>query len=168
MDIAYSSKLKQLLWIIAESAPFKPNISKLSEHIGINRTTLLSYLHYLQDAGIIKNLYKQGKGISRLQKPDKIYLENPNVMYTFKMTTADIGNVRETFFMNQIAGRHTIRYPKTNDFLIDESYLFEIGGKNKNTPPNISSVQLPVYFALDQIEYGHQNRIPLWLFGFLY
>src|SRR5690606_12331153 len=83
VDVAYINKLKQLLQISAESVPFMPNISKLSDRIGINRNTLISYLYFLQEAHIIKNLYKNAKGITQLQKPDKIFLENTNLQYAF-------------------------------------------------------------------------------------
>ncbi|HAC15985.1 MAG TPA: hypothetical protein DCE78_08590 [Bacteroidetes bacterium] len=168
MDMAYTSKIKQLLLVIAESAPFVPNISKLSERIGINRITLLSYLSYLQEAGIIRNMYKQAKGISRLQKPDKIFLENPNLAFTFNRETANIGTVRETFFANQLSRKHTLTYPETVDFLVDETWFCEIGGRGKSTSTEVPKSGKTVWFALDGIEYGSANRIPLWMFGFLY
>lgn len=168
MDMAYTSKIKQLLLVIAESAPFVPNISKLSERIGINRITLLTYLSYLQEAGLIRNMYKQAKGISRLQKPDKIFLENPNLAFTFNREAANIGTVRETFFANQLSRKHTLTYPETVDFMVDETWYFEIGGRGMSTSINLPVTNNTVWFALDGIEYGNGNRIPLWMFGFLY
>lgn len=165
VDVAWISRLKQLLLIIAESAPFKPNISALSTKIGINRETLLAYLHHLSESGLTRHLYKTGKGVSRLQKPDKIYLENTNLAYTVRPSAPDTGTIRETFFANQLGYRHELSYPKSGDFYVDRQYLFEVGGQNK------SNKQLeggPGFLALDQIELGYQNRIPLWLFGFLY
>ena len=168
--MAYVPKLKQLLLVIAESAPFIPNISRLSERIGINRVTLLTYLRYLQDAGVIHSLFKDAKGISRLQKPDKIFLENTNISYAISYGGHQInrGNLRETFFVNQLSQSHRVTYPKKMDFLVNDSILFEVGGINKETAANVSGESYPIYFALDDIEYGHRNQIPLWLFGFLY
>lgn len=165
VDVAWIPKLKQLLLIIAESAPFKPNISALSSKIGINRETLLAYLHHLAESGLTRQLYKAGKGVSRLQKPDKIYLDNPNLAYVLRPSAPNIGTVRETYFANQLAYRHEISYPQAGDFLVDQEYVFEVGGPNKQ------SGQLrgkPGFLAIDRIELGYQKRIPLWLFGFLY
>ena len=103
VSTAYVNKIKQLLFIVAESAPFIPNISKLSERIGINRETLLSYLHYLNEAHVLFSVYKNAHGISQLQKPDKIYLENSNQMFALSSQNADTGNVRETFFCQPTA-----------------------------------------------------------------
>jgi uncharacterized protein len=167
-DIAYTPKIKQLLLVIAESAPFVPNISKLSERIGINRVTLLSYLSYLQEAGIIRNMYKQARGISRFQKPDKIFLENPNLAFTLNSESVNTGTVRETFFANQLSFKHTLTYPESHDFLVDEKWIFEVGGKGKNTSVDSPAPEKSLWFALDGIEYGNGNRIPLWMFGFVY
>lgn len=168
VDITYAPKLRQLLLVISESAPFVPNISKLSERIGINRNTLVSYLHYLQEAGIILNLYKETQGISRLQKPDKVFLENTNIAYTVNASPPDMGNMRETFFANQLGYQHTITFPEKGDFLIDGNLLFETGGKNKTGKQTHYWPADKAFTAADGIEYGHGNRIPLWLFGFLY
>ena len=166
VDIAYINKLKQLLQIIAQSVPFMPNISKLSERIGINRNTLISYLYFLNEAHIIKNLYRDAKGISQLQKPDKIYLDNTNLQYAFSTNNANIGNIRETFFVNQLSYKHLVEYTKQGDFRVDWMYTFEIGGAQK-TKKQIKDLE-NAFIASDDIEYGYQNKIPLWLFGFLY
>lgn len=166
VDLSYIHKVKQLLLIIAESVPFVPNVSKLSEKIGINRTTLLSYLHYLQEVNLTINLFKDANGISLLQKPSKIYLENTNLIFTLSPNNANTGNIRETFFANQVAHEHQITYTEQGDFLVNNTHVFEIGGKNKTTKQIIN---LPSAFVVaDDIEYGFQNKIPLWLFGFLY
>ena len=166
VDVAYTSRLKQLLLVIAQSAPFIPNITKLSERIGINRTTLIAYLNYLQEAGITRNLYKDAHGISRLQKPEKIFLENSNLASTFSYVPPNIGNVRETFFANQTGYGHQLTFPDKGDFLVDGKYLFEIGGKQKSNR-QISGIDHG-FIAADEIEFGFDNKIPLWLFGFLY
>lgn len=166
VDISYIPRLKQLLLIIAESAPFTPNVQKMSEHIGINRATLVAYLHYLQETHLTKHLYRDSTGMSKLQKPDKIFLENANLAYLLANSRANTGNVRETFFFNQLAYKHTVEYPEKGDFLVDKKYTFEIGGRGKN---NKQIYSLPnAYIASDDIEYGYENKIPLWLFGFLY
>lgn len=166
LETAYIPKIRQLLQIIAESAPFVPNISKLSERIGINRTTLLSYLFYLNESQLILNLYKDASGITRLQKPDKLFLDNTNLIYAFSPQSVNTGNLRETFFVNQLKYRHPVEYTEQGDFRVASIHTFEIGGKNK------SYRQLPKdgnsWIAADDIEYGHGNKIPLWFFGFLY
>lgn len=166
VDIAYVTKLKQLLQIIAQSVPFMPNISKLSERIGINRNTLISYLYFLQEAHIIKNLYKDSKGITQLQKPDKIFLENTNLQYAFSPNNANTGNIRETFFVNQVSFKHLTEYTKQGDFRVDGTYIFEVGGNTKSDH-QIKNLKNS-YIAADNIEYGFTNKIPLWLFGFMY
>ncbi|MBZ9652582.1 ATP-binding protein [Psychroflexus montanilacus] len=166
VDIAYVNKLKQLLHIIAQSVPFMPNISKLSERIGINRNTLISYLYFLQEAQVIRNLYKDAKGITKLQKPDKIFLENTNLYYAFSSNNANIGNLRETFFANQLSNAHLIEYTVQGDFKVAGTYTFEIGGSHK-TSQQLKGIENS-YVVADNIEYGTGNKIPLWLFGFLY
>jgi len=166
VEISYMSKLKQLLLIIAESTPFTPNVHKLSVNIGINRATLLSYLHYLKETNLTKHLYKDSSGISKLQKPDKIFLENTNLAYLLAVKHTNIGNMRECFFFNQLDYRHKVEYSEQGDFLIDKEYIFEIGGKSKGYK-QIKSLANS-YIAADEIEYGVGNKIPLWMFGFLY
>lgn len=166
VELSYIPKIKQLLVIIAESVPFIPNVSKLSEKIGINRATLLAYLHYLDEIALTINLFKEANGISKLQKPMKIYLENTNIIFTLSSENANKGNIRETFFANQLSHRHRLTFTEKGDFFVDEKYVFEIGGKNKNSK-QIDSLS-DAFVAADEIEYGFQNKIPLWMFGFLY
>ena len=166
VDIAYTRKIKQLLLIISESAPFVPNISKLSERIGITRIALLSYLNALNESRLIIAAHKSSGGISVLQKPDKIYLENPNLMYALSDFNVNIGNVRETFFANQLQYKYKVNVSEHSDFYVDDQYTFEIGGKNKGKK-QINNL-LDSYIVSDDIEYGFNKKIPLWLFGFLY
>ncbi len=166
VNIAYVKKLKQLLYVISESAPFIPNISKLSERIGILRETLLSYLYYLDEANLLQSVYKDAKGITILQKPDKLYLENTNLMFTLKGDDSDKGNLRETFFMNQLKSKHLLEIAKQGDFVVDRKYTFEIGGSTKRNK-QIKTIS-EAYIAADDIEFGYEKKIPLWLFGFLY
>ena len=166
VEPAYVPKIKQLLQIIAESFPFIPNIDNLSKRIEIHRNTLLSYLYYLQETRLTNHLYKNISGINRLQKPEKIYLENTNLAYTLAENNTDIGNMRETFFLNQLSYNHTIEFSNSGDFRIDNNFLFEIGGKSK-TGKQIKNMS-NAYIAADNIEYGFDKKIPLWQFGLLY
>jgi len=159
-------KLKLLLKILAESAPFIPNIVKLSERSGLTRNTVISYLGYLEEAHLEKNLYRNAKGITRLQKPDKIYLENTNLMYALSPVGVNTGSIRETFFVNQLSENHVVEYADRGDFLVDGRFVFETGGKSKEFD-QIKGISNS-FVAADEIEYGNGNRIPLWLFGFLY
>ena len=166
VDLAYVYKIKQLLLIVSESVPFVPNTSKLSEKMGIVRGTLLLYLHYLDEIGITCNLYKESGGISKLQKPNKIFLDNSNLMFALAPSSMNIGNMREAFFANQLGYQHQLTYIEQTDFLVSRKYRFEIGGKNKKTK-QISELE-NAYIAADNLEFGYKNTIPLWLFGFLY
>jgi len=166
VEIAYIQKIKQLLQIISQSAPFVPNVSKLSERIGISRNTLISYLYYLDEVRLINALYKGASGITKLQKPDKLYLENTNLAYSLASDNTEIGNMRETFFINQLSQGHNVTYSEKSDFLIDNKFTFEIGGKKKGNK-QIADIENS-YIVADDIEYGSGNKIPLWMFGLLY
>ncbi len=166
ISLAYIIKIKKLLLAISQSAPFIPNISKLSERIGLNRETLLSYLHYLNESNLIFSAFKDSHGVSSLQKPDKIYLENSNLMFALNFNKVNIGNARETFFINQLKHSHLAEIADKADFIVDKHYTFEIGGKSKSKKQIADSHD--AFIAADNIEYGFSNRIPLWLFGFLY
>lgn len=166
VDPSKTKKIKQLLYIIALSSPFKPNISKLASRIEVTRNTVNEYIKILAEAGLINLLSKSAYGINLLQKPDKIYLENTNISYALAENHPDPGNLRETFFLNQISPIHTVTYPEKGDFLVDNKYLFEVGGKNK-TIRQIKGLE-NAFIAADDLEFGFENKIPLWLFGFLY
>lgn len=165
-DQAYVPKLKQLLYVIATSVPFIPNINKISERIGLNRVTLLHYLTYLNEIKLTTNLYKNSTGIGKLQKPNKIFLENTNLMIALAPEHANTGNLRETFFVNQLSERHRVEFADVGDFMVDRKHLFEIGGKDKSIKQ--ANTNLPMYVAADNLEFGLDKKIPLWLFGFLY
>ncbi|MEA3494915.1 MAG: AAA family ATPase [Bacteroidota bacterium] len=159
-------KLKKLVSIIAQISPYKPNIEKLAQQVETTRPTLLKYLFYLDKAQILQWLSSDAYGITYLNKPDKIFLGNTNIAYAFSDSKDNTGNIRETFFLNQLSAKHKVTYPKQGDFLVDNKYLFEVGGKNKSQK-QIAGIK-NAYIAADDIEYGYGNRIPLWLFGFLY
>lgn len=167
-DLQYDTlvKLKKLLITIASSAPFTPNVTKLSEKVGVSRNMLVQSIKILERAGLVNEMYKDTSGIGVLTKPEKLYLNNSNLMYALAKENTNIGNVRETFFVNQFKGLHEINLSKTADFLIDKTYSFEIGGKNK-TKKQIAALE-NAYVAKDNIEIGFGNIIPVWLFGFMY
>ncbi len=166
VEISHVRKLKQLLLAIAETAPFTPNISKLSERVGINRVTLLGYLQALHEAGLTRHLYRDAAGITRLQKPAKVFLENTNLASALVGGRMDTGSARESFFYNQLAYRHEVEAPTAGDFIIDRRWTFEIGGPNK-TGKQLRPAK-EGFVVADGIEYGSGRQLPLWLFGFLY
>lgn len=166
-DVANTRKIYQLLYVLAANVPFKPNVTKLSEKIGLHRNTLVQYLHYLDKARLINTLAVAGRSTSTLQKPDKIYLENTNLQDVLSPEKANRGTQRETFAMNQLVNAgHSVALPLTGDFLIDETYTFEIGGKDKSTNQIKSTPHS--FVVADDLEAGLLNKIPLWLLGFLY
>jgi hypothetical protein len=157
--------LKKLLKIISHSVPFKPNIKSLSERTGISINTLKLYLKLLNDAEMINLLYVRDKGINSLNKPEKIFLNNTNLMHNLDEKHANIGNIRETVFFNQLNHYKKVFSSPKADFLINET-TFEIGGKNKSKK-QIREIE-NAFIVKDDIEIGSGNTIPLWLFGFLY
>jgi predicted AAA+ superfamily ATPase len=161
-------KIKRLLAVIAKFAPFTPDLKRLKRIVGIgDERTLKNYLKYLEDGGVILSLTKSGSGLGSLEKPDKIYLNNPNQIYAISSKGKEnIGNIRETFFINMLSVMHKVSMPKKGDFYIDNKYTFEIGGKNKSFE-QIKDIN-DSFLAIDDIETGIGNKIPLWLFGFLY
>ncbi|MGB5942486.1 MAG: AAA family ATPase [Leeuwenhoekiella sp.] len=167
-NIPYSESrnIKKLLVAIAQSAPFTPNVAKLSERLGLKRKFLLNALQLLGRADLIVEMFKTGKGIGAFTKPQKIYLHNPNLIYVLGGKNTSIGAVRETFFANQMKLHHQINLPEKGDFLIDEIYTFEVGGNSK-TAKQLAGVT-DAYVVRDNLEVGGMNIIPLWLFGFLY
>jgi len=166
ISVSNIHKIKQLLYIISASVPFTPNIDKLSERIGISRNTLKDYLRYMCEANLISLLYSDRKDIGLLTKPDKIYIQNPNLMFALAVTSPDQGNLRETFFLSHLEPYHSVHYPKQGDFLVNSRYTFEVGGRSK-TRKQIAGIP-DSFLVVDGIETGYSNEIPLWLFGFLY
>jgi hypothetical protein len=159
-------KMKSLLAVISSSVPFKPNTQKLSNLIGLSRPTLIKNFTLLKSAQLINMLQSSTKGIQKLAKPEKIYLNNPNLIRALAPDNFDIGNLRETFFLNQLVKNHKVEKPAKGDFLINGKYTFEVGGKDKQFK-QIKEVQ-DSWLVSDNIETGYDKRIPLWLFGFLY
>jgi predicted AAA+ superfamily ATPase len=158
--------LKRLLFVIASNVPFTPNINKLSTQIGLNRNAMVRALQLLQKAALIHALYKQSKSITSLNKPDKIWMHNTNFMYAISDKQVDKGNLRETFFIQSMPHAYHLSLPEKGDVLVNNKYLFEIGGKNK-TKKQIQGLE-NAFVVKDDIETGVFNTIPLWLFGFQY
>ncbi len=166
LEIAYIPRIKKLLAVIGESAPFIPNITQLAAKIGISRQTLLIYLKYLEDAKLINQLYKKSRGLSVLEKPEKILMENTNLIELFNGENANTGSRRETFVLNQLLHSHKVDFSEESDFFVDSKYTFEVGGKNKKRK---QIQEIPdSYIIADDIEFGTDRRIPIWLLGFMY
>jgi hypothetical protein len=166
IDISYIVKIKKLLAVIGKSAPFIPNITELASSIRIARQTLLQYFEYLEESKLIYQVFKQSRGLGTLEKPDKIFLENTNLMFMLGNAETNRGNVRDTFAFNQLSHCHEVLFSEQSDFLVDKKYTFEVGGKNKKRK-QIKEVP-DSYILADNIEFGTERRIPIWLLGFLY
>ena len=166
-NISYETllKVKRLLMIISEHVPFEPNMSELWKQLSTNNELGLRMLYSLDKAQILSLLSSKTKSYKYLSKPDKIFLNNPNLMHTL-CPTVEIGNERETFFNNQMSVAHEVKFPQKGDFLVNDRYLFEVGGKNK-TFDQIKDIP-DSFLAVDETEVGFSNRIPLWMFGMTY
>lgn len=160
----FTIKLKQLILLLCQSKPYELNISKLAQKIGINRNTLYQYIYYLDRGNILNIIHAKSKGDNVFSKPQKLYLSNTNLNHAYCQKT-DKGTLRETFFANQLKD-YDIKYSKVGDFLINDTFIFEIGGKSKDFN-QIKDVKNS-FLAIDDIQIGTSNKIPLWLFGFLY
>jgi len=159
-------KIKKLFAVLASLVPFTPNVSQLSHDIETTRVSLLNYLYYLEKAQAIMLLSIESSGIKQMAKPDKIYLGNTNYAYALSGEQANIGSVRESFFMNQVRVKNKVSFSNTVDFKVSGKYNIEIGGKNK-TKKQIVGLD-NAFTVLDNIEIGYSNQIPLWLFGLTY
>ena len=158
-------KTKKILMIISEHVPFEPTMSELWRQLSTDNESGLKMLYALDKAQVLAMLTAKTNNYKSLSKPDKIFLSNPNLMHVL-CPKVDKGNERETFFISQLRVLHDVRYPKQGDFLVDNKFLFEVGGKNK-TFEQIADVPNS-YLAVDDTEVGSGRRIPLWMFGFLY
>ena len=167
MEIASVQKLKKLLYMLAQSVPFKPNYSKLERDLGISRNALPKYLLYLEKAGLIAILREKAKGIKILEKMEKVYLQNPNQAYVLSEDLPNIGNIRETIFITWMQTGHFISSSAVSDFEVD-GLTFEIGGKKKGKKQIAEIPQGQGFIVKDDTEYVYQNAIPLWMFGFIY
>ncbi len=165
-DIRNAKKILQLFYIIAQQVPFKPNLSALAEKSGIHRNTLNGYLHYLEQAKLIALLYPAGVSTSALQKPEKIYLNNTNILHALAERGVEVGSARETFFLSQLSVVSELSMPLKGDFLVDDEWTFEIGGKSKKRR-QIADLK-NAWIVKDNVELAVGKDIPLWMFGFLY
>ena len=158
-------KTKKMFMILAEQVPQIPNMSNLYRELDTDRNQGLKMLSALERGGLLSLLSDKPRKLSDLSRPEKIFLNNTNLMHAFA-STPNIGTIRETFFLNQLSQNHQVTYPPKGDFLVDGKYLFEVGGRKKSfeqikdTPDS--------YLAVDDTEIGYGNRIPLWMFGLLY
>lgn len=158
-------KTKKMFMILAEQVPQTPNMSNLYNELETDRNQGLKMLYALEKAGLLALLSDKPKHIDKLSRPEKIFMDNSNLMYAYAMAP-NIGTVRETFFLSQLAVDHSVTYPAKGDFLVDGKYLFEVGGRKKSFE-QIKDVA-DSYLAVDDTEIGHHKRIPLWMFGLLY
>lgn len=165
ISVAAGRKLKQLLMVIAKSTPFKPVYQKLADVTNLSRNDIPNHLYYMERAGIIAQLRDNTSGIRGLGKVEKVYLDNTNLIYALAPEQANIGNLRETFFMNQMRVNHNVVCSKISDFEIDGA-TFEIGGKKKGQKQIETAAK--GYIVKDDIEFGYANIIPLWAFGLNY
>ncbi len=165
MNVATGRKLKQLLSIIAKSVPFKPNMNSIATALSASRNNIADYCLFIEEAGMIAQLRNATGGIKGLGKVDKIYLDNPNLIYSLARENSNPGNVRETFFLNQLRLKYDVITSPKADFKIDD-YTFEVGGKNKGLK-QIRDLD-KAFIVKDDIELGYLNTIPLWQFGLTY
>lgn len=165
-DVEYETlqKLKKLLMILAVQVPFIPKMNELYQELQTSREQGLKLLDILEKASLIAMLKSPVKALKHISAPEKLYLDNTNTMYALS-DNVQVGTIRETFFMNQLSRSHIVSLPSKGDFKIDGNYLFEVGGRKKSfeqikDEPNS-------FLAVDSVETGNGNKIPLWLFGFL-
>ena len=165
LSVSVARKLKRLLGVVANSVPFKPQMTTLAQVTEISRNDVSDYLYYMERAGMIMQLRTATQGIRELGKVEKVYLDNPNLMMILAERQPEAGNVRETFFLNQMHVNHVVKSSAISDFEIDNK-TFEVGGKHKGQRQLLGAGQ--GYIVKDDIEYGYSNVIPLWAFGLNY
>lgn len=159
------NRIKRLVSLIARATPFTVNITRVAEALECDRQTVYKLLAILQRASLLHLLYKGKNVMQQMVKPEKVYLDNTNLMYALS-ASIEVGNVRETFFANQLSHGHELAFGNDGDFLVDNTHTIEVGGRRKSFA-QIKNIP-DSYLAVDDIEIGTGNRIPLWLFGFLY
>ncbi len=167
VDVGNIRKLKSLLTVLATEVPMIVDMSKLSLMAEMSRTTLLAYLQYLDRARLINLLYSDLSSLKKLQKPDKMYLENTNLLHTLSLRGVNKGTMREVFIVNQLSYQHQVEYSaRSADYIVDGKYIIEVGGRSKDGKQVAQYDN--AFIAADDIEYAVGNKIPLWAFGFLY
>ena len=167
VEPANTRKIKSLMTMLCASEPYEVDITKMSVQSGLKRETVLNYLGFMGKAKLLQLLYCDKVNVKRLQKPDKIYIDNPNMLYAWATTPVLIGTVRETFVVNQLAVKHNVEFGKQKgDFLIDRKYTIKVGGEDKDFR-QIKDV--PDSFVLaDNMETAVGNKLPIWIVGFTY
>lgn len=167
VDVANIRKIQALVKLICEEVPFELNANKIAGALGIGRDTVVEYLKYLGDAKVLNLLYSDKKKIGKLTKPDKVYMENPNILHALNPGKVDIGTARECFAVNNLSESHDVEYGKTQgDLKVDSKYTFEIGGRSKDFS-QIPGVPDSYVFA-DDWDMPDGAKLPLWMLGFLY
>ena len=167
VDVANVRKLQALIAMICSETPFELNVNKIAAALEIGRDTVVEYLKYLGDAKVLNLLYSDKKRIGKLSKPDKVYLENPNILYALAPAKVEIGTLRETFAVDCLSESHVVEYGKTQgDFKVDSKYTFEIGGRSKDFS-QIAGMKDSYIFA-DDWDMPDGAKLPLWMLGFLY
>lgn len=165
ISVASAYKLKKLMYVLAQSVPFKPNYSKLAEGLDVNRTTIYNYIEYLESSQLFNALREKGSGDAIMRKAEKLYLGNSNITYAVSDTRPDEGNVRETMFLAWMNVGHKVTSSKISDFEID-GITFEVGGKNKKGK-QVKDAEKAI-LVKDNMEYVFGNSVPIWMFGFVY
>ena len=165
MNIATSRKLKQLLFIISQSVPFKPNYTEIGAAMECDRNTVADLAYYMDKVRLTMSLRHQDDGMKNYGKPEKLYLGNTNLVYALSESKPEVGNLRETFVLSQMQVNQEVYASKVADFLINGK-TFEVGGKSKSKK-QIAEVK-DAFVVKDDIEYGYENTIPLWHFGMGY
>lgn len=165
VEVSMIPKLKKLIYILTTQAPFTPNITRLGASLELDRGTLYKYINYLEKASLIRMMWKKGKSYSLMTKPDKLYLHNTNLYYLAN-SNMNIGTLRESFVVSQLGFEHDLRLPPQGDFIVDDKHILEVGGKSKSYK---QIANLPdSYVVSDDLLVGAGNKIPVWMFGFLY
>ena len=165
MNVATGRKLKQLMAVVAESVPFKPNMSKLAAILAVSRNNISDYLLYMEEAGMIGQLRAPTAGVRKLGKVEKVYLDNTNIIYNLVGDRLNRGNLRETFFFNQMRLKHTVTNTPTGDFMVGD-VVFDVGGREKSMK-QLQTIKNG-YLVKDDIASGYLRTIPLWHFGLMY
>lgn len=166
VEPAYTRKLKAMMMYLSDNPPYEVNIAKLASYLEINKTTVLSYLSSMQRAELLHLLYADNKSVGKMQKPDKVYIHNPNILQALSKQV-NVGTIRECFAVNQLSVGHVVEYSKTQgDFKVDGKLTFEVGGKDKSFE-QIANIP-DSYVLADQIAMPVGKKLPLWLIGFIY
>mgnify|MGYP002624733531 FL=1 len=165
LSLSTARKLKKLMSVVAQSTPFKPNLSNLGRVLEMNRTTVSDLLSYMERAGLLRQLREDDDVMGQFAKVEKIYLSNTNLCFALCDDTPDVGTLRETLFFSLMAVNHRVSASPVSDFIID-GHTFEVGGKNKKRK-QVAEID-DAYVVKDDIEYAYRNTIPLWMFGMNY